>query len=368
MKATNRIYDAFVRYDRADLKLVEYIVRGLGDHGLHIWFDRWSMLNVRTPQREMEDGLSSSRSIVWCVGNRDPLLRQDRLDFEILPVTVVLLPGANKRVRSLPSFLVDVAYIDFSDDLTAPKKLAELLTRIVGLRSAACEDARIVGPGNVPLDLSITASLTGRTIKAYDAIAEKFTETWFDHPPLQALELLNEHLPGPCTILDAGCGPGHHSRFFMKKGHEVTGIDLSSEMVRIAEAKTKGIVYRHMDMRSLTFPSRSFDAVWCAGSIIHVPKESLGAQLFEFKKVLKPSGVLGLNLQIARKSEIAADGRFFEFYGSREEITRLVKIAGFEIVNEDYGETVRNTHELDLTLKWLTLYCRPAQESRGRTI
>jgi SAM-dependent methyltransferase len=257
-----------------------------------------------------------------------------------------------------------MSYVNFNDNFKASEKIAMLAARIEEFSSEELDGSRIVIRGKQHFAGS-HFGLTRRTINAYDAIAEKFADTWFDHPPLEALELLNEQLPRSSTILDVGCGPGHHAQFFRRNGHEVAGIDLSREMLRVATARTRGIVYKQMDMRSLDFPRHSFDGLWCAGSAIHVPKEGLNSQLIEFKKILKPSGLLGLNLQIGRQSEIAADGRFFEFYESREEITSILTNVGFDIVNENYGETARNTHELELTLKWLTLYCRPAQSGHA---
>ena len=41
----------------------------------------------------------------------------------------------------------------------------------------------------------------------------------------------------PKTILDGGCGTGGHAIPLAERGYEVTGIDLSEEMINIAKEK-----------------------------------------------------------------------------------------------------------------------------------
>lgn len=55
--------------------------------------------------------------------------------------------------------------------------------------------------------------------------------------------LIKKHSPATKTILDLGCGTGTHDFFLAKKKYTVTGIDLSSKMVAIAQQKkeTQGV-------------------------------------------------------------------------------------------------------------------------------
>src|SRR5262249_42846779 len=80
--------------------------------------------------------------------------------------------------------------------------------------------------------------------------------------------------------------------------------------------------------------------------------------LENFLRVLTPSGTLGLNFQVGRRSELVQRGhdrRFFEYYESAE-VAALLERVGFSVDETVYGETTRNTHELDLILKWSTIY------------
>jgi SAM-dependent methyltransferase len=71
-------------------------------------------------------------------------------------------------------------------------------------------------------------------------------------------------------LLDLGCGSGVHAREFARRGWTVTGIDLSADMIRRAEAQsgsdTQRVRFRRGDVCEAG-PERDFDAVV---SLFHV--------------------------------------------------------------------------------------------------
>jgi SAM-dependent methyltransferase len=54
-------------------------------------------------------------------------------------------------------------------------------------------------------------------------------------------ELIQKHRPGAKTILNLGCGTGSHDFEFAKLGYRVTGIDLSAEMLAVANNRLSTI-------------------------------------------------------------------------------------------------------------------------------
>ena len=72
-------------------------------------------------------------------------------------------------------------------------------------------------------------------------------------------------------VLDLGCGYGWHCIYAAQHGAaEVTGIDLSEKMLRVAREKTRlpQVTYRHMAIEDAAFPAGSFDVVLL--SLIHI--------------------------------------------------------------------------------------------------
>ena len=67
------------------------------------------------------------------------------------------------------------------------------------------------------------------------------------------------------TILDLGCGTGNHAIPLVRRGYQVTGVDISEDMLACARAKSQsagseGQNFLHGDVRSIDL-HRTFDAV-----------------------------------------------------------------------------------------------------------
>ncbi len=81
-------------------------------------------------------------------------------------------------------------------------------------------------------------------------------------------------------VLDVGCGGGILSDAMARKGATVTGIDLSSKALRVAqlhalEANTSGVSYREVSAEVLADEApASFDVVTCMEMLEHVPDPS----------------------------------------------------------------------------------------------
>jgi SAM-dependent methyltransferase len=108
---------------------------------------------------------------------------------------------------------------------------------------------------------------------------------------------LRRHGASSGTLLDLGCGTGVHALEFARNGWHVTGIDLSADMIRRAEARQLDeachVKFRQGDVCA-TGPERNFDV---AVSLFHVASyQTSPAKLRDmFANVyaaLKPGGIL----------------------------------------------------------------------------
>lgn len=101
----------------------------------------------------------------------------------------------------------------------------------------------------------------GQIASSYDSWYDTARGKMYDRFEKQAIGKL---LPGhfnDSRLLEIGCGTGHWSSYFGDKGFEVTGIDVSAEMINIASQKRlPNSRFEIADGRNLAFENESFDA------------------------------------------------------------------------------------------------------------
>ena len=109
-------------------------------------------------------------------------------------------------------------------------------------------------------------------------------------------DLILEQSPGSCTldILDVGCGPGFFPLILSKRGHRVTGIDASAEMIEQARKNTAAQgVQPHlvvMNSHAAAFPDEHFDMIISRNVVWTLTKP---VETFEeWKRLLKKGGRL----------------------------------------------------------------------------
>lgn len=151
--------------------------------------------------------------------------------------------------------------------------------------------------GNSVLDR--VYSMTGDPDEARDVYAdwaESYDEDTLDRfgyvGPRLVAEKLKEYADPDATILDAGCGTGLAGEELDRAGFSTfDGIDLSEEMLAVAEAKK---IYRKLTPADMTGPldlaDNSYDAVVCAGVFTsgHIGPDGFD----ELVRVVRSGGVI----------------------------------------------------------------------------
>lgn len=80
-------------------------------------------------------------------------------------------------------------------------------------------------------------SAEARVAAAYDSRATEYVEIGgrieqMDDRDIELIRRWRDETPG--MLLDAGCGPGHWTRFLSGNGRDVIGVDISAEFLRTA--------------------------------------------------------------------------------------------------------------------------------------
>ena len=95
-------------------------------------------------------------------------------------------------------------------------------------------------------------------------------------------------------VLDVCCGPGMLAAAAIARSARASGIDFSTEAIKIASANVPDAEFHEGDAQSLPFTDNTFDAVICGFGIIHVPEPKQA--LSEMHRVLKPGGRVAVSV------------------------------------------------------------------------
>ncbi len=210
-----------------------------------------------------------------------------------------------------------------------------------------------------------------RTVETgYDRVAERYLATKDPEDPLAlaALEGLARDLPPGAAVLDLGCGAGVPvTRWLLRRGFAVTGVDISERQLGLARRFAPGATFIKSDMTELSFAPETFGAVVAFHSIIHVPREEHPVLLADIHRWLEPGGFLLATLTVTdfegREDDWEGWGApmAWSHYDERTSV-EMVRESGFEIV---YAEprTGKGTGSADETWLWV-LARKPATLSR----
>lgn len=119
----------------------------------------------------------------------------------------------------------------------------------------------------------------------------EFANTYYlayrDLPPVLA-----KHVTG-LRALDFGCGTGRSTRLLRKMGFNVTGVDISDDMLRVARATDPPGDYRLVPDDNLSeFEGGTFDLVLSAFTFDNIPGETKTRIFCDLGKLLTPNGIM----------------------------------------------------------------------------
>ena len=142
----------------------------------------------------------------------------------------------------------------------------------------------------------------------YDEVSKNYSDETLSLDMTQLYLPFLENIPDGGKILDAGCGPGRDSKYFLNKGYEVDAFDLSNEMVKLASEYT-GIKVQKKSFTEIDYVD-IYDGIWCCASLLHIPSDQLRDVLTYLVAGLKKNGVLYASFKL-RIFEGIRNGRFF---------------------------------------------------------
>lgn len=149
------------------------------------------------------------------------------------------------------------------------------------------------------------------TISFYEANARRFFDETCEvdmgslYGPFLAL------LPTDAHIMDAGCGSGRDALAFLERGYEVTAVDASEAMVKLASQHIgRPVLNLSLDRIEV---ENCFDGVWACASLLHISRTAMPNVLNRIGRSLKLGGVLYASFRYG-DDETVREGRLFSDY------------------------------------------------------
>ena len=167
------------------------------------------------------------------------------------------------------------------------------------------------------------------------------THWWYRALHQLIFDSLERELPNwrEKTILDAGCGTGVILKQLGNADKNV-GVDIAAEAISLCQRRGLTNV-RQADIAALPFDDASFDAVICSSVVYHQWVADVTSAMRELGRVLRPDGLLFVNVPAFRFLHSAHDeavmtARRF----TKKEIRSLLVANGFTIRRLTYWTTL----------------------------
>jgi len=181
--------------------------------------------------------------------------------------------------------------------------------------------------------------------------AKEFEETVNQDMSEIMREFLN-YLEEGDTILDMGCGSGRDSLTLYELGYDVTPLDASSEMCKLAEIHT-GLDVLQMTFEQIDFDD-VFDGIWACASLLHTPKKELSGILTKIARALNEKGILYMSFKLGDFEGFRGERYFSDF--TADSISQLLRENGrFEIQKLWETEDIRSGHS---DVRWLNVLAK----------
>lgn len=214
------------------------------------------------------------------------------------------------------------------------------------------------------MDKEYAEYLLRKTKEDYNLIADDFSRTrwniWTE------FSIFGDYVREGDKLLDAGCGNGRLLELLKDKNINYTGIDISEELINLAEKRYPRNNFLVADNLNLPFPDDNFDKIFSVAVLHTIPSVELrNRALSELKRVLRQGGLLILTvwdiwrkdtfllllkyylLKLLGKSKLDfgdafvpwADKteRYYHFF-TKKELKSLVEAAGFKILLSDVAK------------------------------
>ena len=169
------------------------------------------------------------------------------------------------------------------------------------------------------------------------------------------LDKFVKEIPSHGTVIDVGCGAGFEVNYFSSLGFNTFGIDVSEEIIRMANENHKGLNFICGNLHDLPIPSGlKIHGIYEHLALMNSYKTAIEEFLIKAFKLLEPKGVIQVSFE---KDEAGFKGtgwylvpfgnlpkdkdnrivslcnKMYLSYFTEDELRQLFKASGFKIID-----------------------------------
>jgi SAM-dependent methyltransferase len=194
------------------------------------------------------------------------------------------------------------------------------------------------------------------SIEFYNLNAVEFFDNTVSADMTETYEEFLKHIKIKGKILDAGCGSGRDTVFFLNKGFSVVSFDASDEMVRLSSEyigqKTLKMKFQEIEYRN------EFDGVWACASILLVSREEIDDVIDKIAISLKLEGIFYASFKYGDELTLR-EGRLFNSYNEETLKNLLEKHKEFAKIKLWKTKDVRPDRNDEF---WINVLCKKQKE------
>jgi SAM-dependent methyltransferase len=154
-------------------------------------------------------------------------------------------------------------------------------------------------PKTTPHGLPVTPGELARQMdEIYSGTRIDLADIPWNHPDLPVLltALLEAGIVTPCRALDLGCGAGHYAICLAQRGFSMTGVDISANAIRLAQAHAArlGVSCQFLVgdvLRGLPQLAGGFDFAYDWEVLHHIYPQQRPAYVAAVARLLNPAGL-----------------------------------------------------------------------------
>ena len=180
------------------------------------------------------------------------------------------------------------------------------------------------------------------SIAYYNKNAEEFYNGTVSADMSETCDKFLKYIAPGGRILDAGCGSGRDSLYFIKRGYKVVSFDASEKMVKLSSdligQQTLLMKFDEVDFKD------EFDGIWACASLLHVPKAEMKDVMRKLIQGLKKNGILYMSFKYGQREEFRGE-RLFNLYDEKSLAELITEVGGLMIIEMFVTQDVRPGRE-----------------------